>query len=225
MYILYGGGVTRGLGPQMVLEEAGIPYTLKVVDELKGEHRTAEYLALNPAGYIPTLITPEGEVLHEAPALMVYIADRHALHDLIPPVSDRQRGLFLCKLFYHTNEILPPSARFFRPHRYSTEGAHAPAIRRQAHEQALARWLLLDRFLHDNGPYHLGARFSLLDLHLALWAAYGLDTADEITDTFPAVRRCFDRVLARPKVRPLIQGLQTAMREWHAATAYAAEPG
>jgi glutathione S-transferase len=51
MYVLYGGGVTRALGPQMVLEEGAIPYELKIVDELKGEHRTPEYLALILAVY------------------------------------------------------------------------------------------------------------------------------------------------------------------------------
>ncbi len=32
MYILYGGGVSRAVGPQMVLEEAGLAYELREVD-------------------------------------------------------------------------------------------------------------------------------------------------------------------------------------------------
>ena len=73
-YVLYGGGVTRSLGVQMVLEELDLPYELRRVDALAGEHRTEEFLALNPAGYLPVLVTPEGEVLHEAAGLMLWLA-------------------------------------------------------------------------------------------------------------------------------------------------------
>ena len=59
MYILYGGGVTRSLGPQMILEEAGLPYELRSLDEHAGEHRQTSYLAINPAGVMPALKTIE----------------------------------------------------------------------------------------------------------------------------------------------------------------------
>ena len=50
-YVLYGGGVTRSLGPQMVLEEADLPYTLVERDEARGDHRQPAYLMINPAGF------------------------------------------------------------------------------------------------------------------------------------------------------------------------------
>ena len=214
MYVLYGGGVTRALGPQMVLEEGAIPYELRVVDEAKGEHRTADYLALNPAGYIPALVTPEGEALHEAAGIMVYLAERHGLSDLMPPEGDPRRGLLFCKLFYQSNDIQPPVRRFFKPEQYSAESAHAEGIGRRAREVAVDRWSVLDRFLAENGPYHLGERFSLADLHMTLWAAYGLETPDTVIEAFPAVRRCFELTAARPRIRPLVSALQEAMREW-----------
>ena len=214
MYVLYGGGVTRALGPQMVLEEGGIPYELRVVDEAKGEHRTAAYLALNPAGCIPTLVTPEGEVLHEAAGIMVYLAERHGLSELMPSLRDRQRGLMFCKLFYQTNDIQPAVRRFFKPEQYSTDHEHAQGIRQRTREVALDRWSVLDGFLAANGPCHLGERFSLADLHMALWAAYGLESPDTVLDRFPAVRRCFERAGSRPKIGPLLSALQDAMRTW-----------
>lgn len=109
------------------------------------------------------------------------------------------------------------AARFFRPQRYSTEPAHAAAIRDSARHAALDRWSVLDRFLATNGPCHLGGRFSLLDLHMTLWAAYGLDAPDDVTRRFPAIRRCFDTTAARPRVRPLVEGLQRDMRTWSQA--------
>ena len=77
MYILYGGSITRSLAPQMVLEEGSLAYTLREIDIDAGEHRGEAFLEINPAGYVPALVTPEGHVLHEAAAIMLYLADRH----------------------------------------------------------------------------------------------------------------------------------------------------
>ena len=214
MYILYGGGVTRALGPQMVLEEGNLPYELRVIDHDKGDHKTPEYLAINPAGFIPALQTPSGQVLHEAAGIMVYLAETHNLTNLMPPVGDPQRGLFFCKLFHQTNDVQPPVRRFFRAAQHSTNSSHIPAIRKSARQAAMTRWAVLDDFLAANGPYHLGNRFSLLDLHMTLWAAYGLETSTVVLDEFPAIRRCFELTAERPKIAPLIAALQTKIAEW-----------
>ena len=50
MYILYGGDFTRAPLVQWVLEEGKIDYELRKIDILNGEHRSAEFLAINPAG-------------------------------------------------------------------------------------------------------------------------------------------------------------------------------
>ena len=81
MYVLYGGDFTRSTLVQWVLEEGKIDYELRKVDILNGEHRSAEFLAINPAGLVPVLITPDGDALHEVAALILYLADRHALTD------------------------------------------------------------------------------------------------------------------------------------------------
>ncbi len=213
-YVLYGGGVTRSLGPQMVLEEAGLPYRLVEMDEKRGDHRQAAYLALNPAGFLPALVMPDGAVLHEAAAIMIHLAEVHGCDDLIPMPGDAQRGLFFCKLFYQTNDLQPAVRQFFKPDRYSTDPAHCNGIRDTARATALDRWSVYDRFLRDSGPYTLGDRFSLADLHLTLWAAYGLDHPTSVTDRFAAIRRCFDLTAARPKIAPLIEKLQADMVVW-----------
>src|SRR5437868_5644486 len=42
--------------PMIALEEIGQPFDTRLVAFMKGEHRTAEYLALNPAGKVPLLV-------------------------------------------------------------------------------------------------------------------------------------------------------------------------
>ena len=213
MYILYGGGYSRAIGPQMVLEEGGLDYEQRQVNLQAGEHRSPEFLKINPAGYVPALVTPEGDILHEAAAIMLYLADRHQLTDLAPATDDPARGVFLSKLFYFTNDIQPALKRFYYAHRYAEGEDEIARTRHTARDMATERWGVLDQHLQDNGPYHLGDRFSLVDLHMALWAAYGFVEVDEILDAFPGVRRCYDLVVARPKSGPLINQMRKVVVE------------
>ncbi|MEE2981424.1 MAG: glutathione S-transferase family protein [Pseudomonadota bacterium] len=218
MYILYGGGVSRSVGPQMVLEEAGLPYELRHVDIAAGDHRTAEFLAVNPAGYVPALVTPEGETLHEAAAIMLYLADRHQLHDMAPPPDDPLRGRFYSRLFFHTSDIQPAHKRSNYPQRYTLDPADTERVRNAARAMARERWAVLDGFLAADGPYHLGERFSLLDLHMAVWVNYGLGAARDLADEFPAVGACFARVMARPKAAALLDDVIAQVANWRAPT-------
>ncbi len=188
MYIFYGGGVTRALGPQMVLEEGGLPYELRMVDIVKGEHRSESFRQLNPAGYVPAPITPEGDVLHEAAAIMLYLAGRHGLTNLAPPVDDPQRGVFLSRLFYFTNGVQPSLKRTYYASRYALRKEDTAAVASQSEAMVRERWQVIENLLAVKGPYHLGKRFSLLDLHLAMWAAYGFREPVDLLDEMPASR-------------------------------------
>ena len=139
MYILYGGAFTRATLVQWVLEEGKIEYELRKIDILKGEHRSAEFLAINPAGLVPVLITPDGEALYEVAALMLYLTDRHQLTELAPPSTDRDRGLFLSTVFYIAGDIQSEMKRFHFPHRFSLRREDDAGI------QDLAKSLLLSR--------------------------------------------------------------------------------
>jgi len=213
-YVLYGGGVTRALGPQMVLEEADLSYELRELDECAGDHRKPEYLAINPAGYIPALVTPDGTVLHEAAAIMVFLAEHHERWDMIPAPGSPLRGRFFCRLFFQTNDIQPAVRQFFKPEQYSADPTHAPDIKLKARRTVMDRWSVLNGYLENEGPYNLGDQFSLADMHMTLWAAYGLQSPDTVLDAFPAVRKCFELTADRPKIRPLIAALQASIADW-----------
>ncbi len=217
MYILYGGRFTRAVCVQMVLEEAGIPYELRELDIVAGEHREPDFLAVNPAGFVPAMITPEGEVLHETAALMLYLADRHGLDGLAPRVDEPERGLFYSKLFFLTNDVQPAMKRIYFPQRYSTDPADTPRIKAQAVSMAEDRWKVVDAHLAAHGPYHLGARFSLVDLYMIMWAA-AFEPKEALFESCPAIARCYDLVAARPKVAPLLAQHEAAPTKYRAAT-------
>ncbi|MGH8375728.1 MAG: glutathione S-transferase N-terminal domain-containing protein, partial [Pseudomonas sp.] len=53
---LYGANTGNSLRAAIALEEAGIAYTARRLDLYAQEHRGPAFLALNPAGKVPTLI-------------------------------------------------------------------------------------------------------------------------------------------------------------------------
>ena len=64
-----------------VCDHLALPYTWIAVDTLKGETRTAEFLKLNGAGQVPTVVFDDGRVLAKSDALIRYLARGS---DLIP---------------------------------------------------------------------------------------------------------------------------------------------
>ena len=53
MITVFGEG--RGVRVVWLLEEMGLPYRLRPVDLIAGVENDTEYLAINPAGFIPAI--------------------------------------------------------------------------------------------------------------------------------------------------------------------------
>ncbi len=200
MYILYGGRFTRAVMVEMVMLEGDIPYELREIDIVNDEHRKPEYLAINPAGWVPSLITPDGQTLYETPALNLYLAEQHGLTHLAPRIDEPERGLFLSGLFSIHDDLEPIMKRYFYPHRSAVDEEDTPIIKQRALESALEYLKVLDTRLTKHGPYHLGERFSLVDLALTYWTVL-IDYLG-VLEPFPAVKRCTNLVRARPKITP-----------------------
>jgi glutathione S-transferase len=95
------------------------------------------------------LITPEGEALHEAAALIVYLADRHQLTELAPGMTDPLRGVFLSAVFHIASDIQPEMKRFHFPHRFSLRREDNAGI------QDLAKALVLSRLVASFNQFEL----------------------------------------------------------------------
>ena len=221
MYTLYHQDGTRSGAALLVLEEGGLEYDLRRVDITAGEHRSESFLAVNPRGLIPTLVTDSGEVISETAAIMMYLADRHRLAELAPLPDEAGRGALHDWLYYHVGEVQEAGKRHAYANRYSSDSADIPRIRARANEALLGRWRIVDRHLAANGPYHLGPRFSLVDLYLSITAAW-LQMGDERTGgpdmesdlkSLPAVKRCYELVAARPKCAPVLEAHLEGLRE------------
>src|SRR5246127_5296647 len=85
MITVFGEG--RGFRVVWLLEEMGLAYRLRPVDLLTGVEKDAEFLAVNPAGFIPAI--QDGDVtMVESIAIMEYLMARYGPTPLAPGPSD-----------------------------------------------------------------------------------------------------------------------------------------
>tara|TARA_Y100000588_G_C14045884_1_gene834958 strand:- start:293 stop:988 length:696 start_codon:yes stop_codon:yes gene_type:complete len=222
MYTLYHQDGTRSGAALLALAEGELVYEVRDVDISAYDHQREEFLKINPRGLIPTLLTDTGEVICETAAIMMYVADRHQLTELAPLAQESGRGALHDWLFYHVGEVQEAGKRNAYSNRYSTDIADASRIRDKATQTLLERWQIVDKHLAENGPYHLGERFSVVDLYLAITAAWlklgdsraslKRDRVKFSLEDLPAVKRCYDLVSARPKSKPILERHDSGLR-------------
>lgn len=130
-YILHFAPDNASLIVRLALEELNLPYRTVLVDRATSDQRSPRYLALNPAGRIPTLETPDGPI-SETAAILIWLGDRHG--GLIPPPESAARAPYLNWLLFVSNTLHADMIQLFYVHRYGPETAW-PDIRAAARKR------------------------------------------------------------------------------------------
>lgn len=94
----YTNPMSRGRIARWMLEEVGQPYDTVLLD-YGTSMKSAEFVAVNPMGKVPT-ITHGGTVVTEAAAICAYLADAFPAAGLAPPTGDAKRGIYYRWLFF-----------------------------------------------------------------------------------------------------------------------------
>ncbi|KAA8992554.1 glutathione S-transferase family protein [Stenotrophomonas cyclobalanopsidis] len=192
---LYGSVSTASMVVHWLLIELEIEHDLVLLDFEKREHKSAEYLALNPAGVVPTLMI-DGQVLTEAPAIALYLADRHPEAALLPALGDPARGVAYRWMFWCANTVQPAYRAWFYPHEAAGE-ANAEATREMARQRLEAAWQQLAEHLQAQGPYVLGEAPSVVDFMLVMLMRWSRNMPTP-TDNLPVLKIYAQRMKARP---------------------------
>jgi glutathione S-transferase len=138
-----------------LLEEAGLPYELELVD--REQAASPEHRARHPLGRVPVLEDDDGTMLFESAALCLYLADRSPSAALIGPPGSRQRALAYQWTLFAMTEIEPPLVAVIRARQSDPALADASA---QAAREAAA---VLDPLLAEQ-EWLVGARFGVADV-------------------------------------------------------------
>lgn len=192
---------------RLALEELSVPYETRLVDRAAGAQNSPEYLAINPAGLIPALETPEGAIFETA-AILLWLSETHAA--LAPPPGHPARADFLKWLFFLSNTQHANLRLNFYPQNYVGDNAEAQVALRRHIRAKLCRGYDMFEDLATQTPAWFGADTpSLLDLYLVAllrWSALypAGDTGWFALDRWPHLAGLAGRLETRPSVAALI---------------------
>jgi glutathione S-transferase len=83
---------TCALAPHIALQESGLKYeAIRIDPQTKKTASGADYMSINPKGYVPAIQTKDDQVLTESAVLLQFIADQKPEKNLIPKFGTFER--------------------------------------------------------------------------------------------------------------------------------------
>lgn len=210
MLTLYTAPGTAGLHVHWLLLELGLPHELKLLNLQAGEHKQPEYLALNPAGLVPTLLLADGTPVFESAAIAMHLADLAPEAGLTPAPGSREHALYLQWYVFLANALQPPFRAWFYPSEPAGPDC-AEASKDAARQRIEAIYTQLDAHLGANGPHLLGERLSAVDFFLVMLMRWSRNMPKPATE-WPHLAALAARLKARPSFATLYA--REGLTEW-----------
>ena len=110
-YQLYWRAGSGSMVAEAALRMTGADYALVEVPT-KAEQREPKFRAINPAGKIPVLIMPEGQIIFESMAILMALDERHKNTGLLPAYASQTRATTLQWLAFMAASTYPAALRF-----------------------------------------------------------------------------------------------------------------
>lgn len=183
--------------PMIALEEIGQPFETRLVVFKTGEHKSPEYLALNPAGKVPLLLA-DGKPIAQNLAIQTFLARSFPAAELLPftgdPLDDAR---VLGRIAWFSADLHPLVTRIRLP--FLTCDAAPDRVKAQASEAMAAQLRPLDEQLAGQ-PWVDGHRWSLFDAYLT-WVWFRITGAGFDPTPFPNIAAHSARMDQRPAVQ------------------------
>ena len=234
---LFTGRLTRGDVLLLLLDEAGdnvqAQYDVVEVDIYSGEHKRPSFLRdVNPAGLVPVLQLPGGELLTETYAIALYMCREHQeLRHLAPAAAHHRHNALMSWLFFLASELEPCMKRFYYPGRFVTGGdvgvgvgvAAQPqleATKELARRDGMRKLALANQRIGSGGrapaaagSFALGSRQpSLVDVFLAYWVVWFSGPA--LAGVGARLRGCVEATVAWGAMRPRFEAMRAQRAEF-----------
>ncbi|WP_397423250.1 glutathione S-transferase family protein [Phenylobacterium sp.] len=164
----------------------GLAYDWIEVDIMKGESRTPDFLAMNPAGQVPVVVLDDGRALSQSNAIILHLAEGSALI----PVDAYNRARMLEWMFWeqYSHEPYVAVARFQVRYQGKAVADLEPRLveRGRAALQRLEDGLATSAFL-------VGDHVSLADVALVAYTRMAGEGGFDLAD-YPRVTGWIERV-------------------------------
>jgi GST-like protein len=195
MIKFYYSGAPNPMKVALMLEETGLPYEAIPVDTRKGDQHTADYLAINPNGKVPTIVDGDATVF-DSNAILLYLAEKTS--KFLPANTPKARGELFSWLMFVASGVGPFSGQSVHFRHYAPDkDKHHYAINRYMYE-AQRHYAILDARLAKH-KYMVDEAYGIVDMAVWGWARL-IPTVlgEEHWAKFPNLKRLVDEISARP---------------------------
>jgi glutathione S-transferase len=196
---------TCALASRIALEEAGADYEPVRIDFKSGQQRSADYLAVNPKGRVPALVTDRG-VLTETPAILFYVAQTYPAAKLAP--LDDPFGLARAQAFnsYLCSTVHVAHAHRMRGYRWvdAEDTAALDAMKKKVPQSVGECFAMIENEMLA-GPWVMGEAYTMCDPYLFTLAQW-LDGDGVDRTRFPKLVAHTRRIKERPAVQRALAG-------------------
>jgi glutathione S-transferase len=203
MLTLYTAPGSCSRASHIALEESGLTFEVRLTDLVQGDQRRPEFLAMNPKGRVPALITDQG-VLTESPAILAYIAAL-APAGLLAPVEPFAFARMQAFNLYLASTVQVAHAHGRRASRWSDDAAAQASMAAKVPQNMRDCFALIEADMVQNGgDWVMGGAYSVADPYLFTFCGWlegdGVDIAE-----FPRVLAHYQRMAQRPAVVRALQ--------------------
>ncbi|WP_457420309.1 glutathione S-transferase family protein [Roseateles sp. P5_E7] len=198
---LYGAEASGAVAVEAALTLLGLPYTLIEGATWAEEAARDRVATSNPMRQIPTLVMPDGEVMTESAAILIYLADLDPAATLAPAPNDPKRRQFLRWMLYVSSAIY--ALHWIKPDvkRIGAPEAARESVVEAVHERIAFCWANMDEQLSP-GDYLLGDELTVLDLYVAVVSRFG-PWRERFCEVAPRMVPAVHRVDADPRLAAL----------------------
>ncbi|ORY84626.1 glutathione S-transferase [Leucosporidium creatinivorum] len=191
-----------------VLKALSLTYRTIYLDFTKGEHKSAEYLSLNPNGRIPTLIDHSNNdiTIFESNAILTYLVEKYDHGHRISAESEEGRIQQLQWLFFQGTGQGPYFGqaawfKLFHPEKIPS------AIER--YEKEILRVLQVLESVLESKEWLNGEKATIADIAWVSWNSFAFEALVpeevDIPTQLPRVWRWHQRLLALPYIAEAIK--------------------
>lgn len=201
MMKLYYAAHTCALASHIALEDSGAEYSTLRINFAANQQRSPEYLAINPKGRVPALVTERG-ILTETPAILAFIAQGFPAAKLAP--LDDPFGFAEVQAFnsYLCSTLHVAHSHRMRGYRWADDPAAMAAMQRKVPDSVGACYELIESKMLQ-GPWVMGDNYTICDPYLFTLAQWMEgDSVDPAR--FPKVSDHRSRMSERAAVRRAI---------------------
>ena len=168
---IYGAAGTGSVPVEAALTLIGRPYAVIELDTPVATWRD-RLVSINPMAQVPALILPDGQLMTESAAILIWLAEIHPDARLSPLAADPARPAFLRWMAYVSAAIYALFWVRDDPLRLAPDADTAALIKQRTAERITECWRLMDAQVHP-GRYILGDDLSVLDLYVTVLSRWG----------------------------------------------------